>query len=139
MSAERTPRDDEPFLAAPLAWLAAAAAAHPYWTLALGLLVAIASIGYAGTRLQLRTGRGDLIRPEAEYHRRWVSFCEEFSHQDDVLVLVEGSDSREITAASDEIAEQLAQKPEFFHALLHKFDARALRAKGLHYVQTSDL
>ncbi len=139
MSAERMPHAETSLLAKPMAWLTALAVRFPVRTLVVAGLLALLSMGLAARSLRLHTSRSDLISPQSEYHRYWLDYIEEFGDQEDVVVVVEGSQREKVSAAADEITAALEKHPQYFTSILHDIDISPLRAKGLYYLPVEQL
>ena len=67
-------------------------ARHPWLVLAGCLLLVAASIQVAYTRLEYHTQRNDLLSAEKECQKRWQKYLDAFGDDDDMVVVVEGTD-----------------------------------------------
>jgi len=134
MSAERMPQEETSLLARPMAALTALVVRYPVRTLAAAALLALLCTGLAARYLRLQTARSDLISPQSEYHRYWLDYIQEFSDQEDVVVVVEGESPEKVSAGAAEIAAALEKHPQYFTSILHQIDTSSLRAKGLYYL-----
>jgi hopanoid biosynthesis associated RND transporter like protein HpnN len=138
MAAEGKPHEASMF-AAPLAWMTARALAAPRVTIALGLLLSLLCVVYAGLSLGFRTSRLDLLNPKSAWNQRWLAYLEEFGREDDAVVVVEGPDPASVVTAVDDLADELARHEEFFSSVFHRVELARLRAKGLHLVPAPKL
>lgn len=114
-------------------------ARFPYTTLALVLGLAVGAAWYAKTSLVSKTSRADLIDPNAEYQKRWISYTEEFGDATDIIVVVEGEQVEGIKAAMEDIGTRIASEPKYFKNVLYKVDPQALGRKGLQYLSPEQL
>lgn len=111
----------------------------PRTTLALGLIVAIASMILMTARLDLKTSRLDLLNPNSSYNQLWLKYLEEFGGEDDVVVLVEGTDQEQVKSAMDELALALEREKGSFKAVFHKADLTGARSHALYYLPVDKL
>jgi predicted RND superfamily exporter protein len=111
----------------------------PVLTLAIAIVVAVASLTLAGSRLKFRTSRLDLINPNSSYNRLWLQYVQEFGDEDDVVVVVEGVNRESVIPVLDTLFMKLAGQDQFFHDVLHKIDFTKIRSKGLHYLPVEEL
>jgi len=139
MSAEGMPEDEMSLLATPLRWLTQLVLRFPAATLAIGVAVALASIGLSATRLGFRTSRLDLLNPDHSYNRLWLDYLKEFGDQEDVVIVVEGSCREEVVPVLAKLSERLQDQSDLFQAVLHEVDLTKVRAKGLHYLKPEEL
>ena len=77
-------------------------------------------------QLKFHTQRNDLISPTKEYFQRWQQYIAEFGDDDDMVVVVEGNDRQHMELALEDLAQQVADKPELFDRLFYKVDLRSL-------------
>ncbi|MEQ8785065.1 MAG: MMPL family transporter [Pirellulaceae bacterium] len=142
MSADRLPNVEDTGLAVPLGWVTGLIVRQPKAVLLFSALLALVALLYTAQFLSFRTSRLDLLNPADDFNRRWIAYLDEFGREDDAVVVVEaveGSTQREVTAAIDDLAQAIAESPEYFHSLLYKRDLSKLRAKGLHYATTEQV
>ncbi len=112
---------------------------YPRVVLWLSLLLAIASIGLAATKLRFHASRLALLNPESSYNQRWLSYLDEFGREDDAVIVVEGQSRSAVVAAMDQLAESLEASPKLCRAVLSQVDISGIRGKGLHYFAHDDL
>ncbi len=139
MSAEGMPRTEPSYLARPLGMLTRLVVRFPWQVIVAALVVAVLSVGFAARCMDFRASRLDLLNPSSNYNQRWLAYLEEFGDQDDVVVVVEASDPARVVPVVDELADRIAREDKLFHAVLHKHDLSAIRAKGLHLLSESHL
>ncbi len=139
MPSERMPQRADSWMSPLLKWLTMAVVRFPGFTLGLALAAAGFSIWLAATRLDFHTSRAELLNPKSDYNRRWLEYTKEFGDKEDVVVVVEGANGAQTTAAAEHVCRALAQQSNLFTAVLHDIDAPKLRQKGLYYLKTQDL
>lgn len=139
MEAEGNPHRDTSLLAPALRWITRVAIQAPVVTIAIGVVVAIAAIGFSYHSLKFRTSRLDLLNPKSDFNQLWLAYLEEFGAEDDTVIVVQGESREKVIPVLDELAAAVATKPEMFQLVLHKIDIRKLRAKGLHYRPVEEL
>jgi hopanoid biosynthesis associated RND transporter like protein HpnN len=140
MTAERMPpSNSSSHLVGLLESVTRVATSRPWATTLIAGAIALLSLAYAATYLEIRTSRLDLLNPESAYNKLWIRYIKEFGHKDDAVVVVEGSHPAEITAAIDQIATAVSLHSESFEAVLSRTDLTGLRRKGLHYLPSTQL
>ncbi|HWG46381.1 MAG TPA: MMPL family transporter [Gemmataceae bacterium] len=112
---------------------------YPLPVLLLSLGLAGLSVWAAGTRLQYKTQRNDLISPRKDYQQRWREYLAEFGDDDDIVVVVKGEDRPRMEKALEALAAQVQAKPELFDRLFYKVDLRSLRNRALMFLSTEDI
>jgi hopanoid biosynthesis associated RND transporter like protein HpnN len=111
--------------------LVAASCRAPGTVLVVSAALSLVSAWAFYTRLEYRTQRSDLINPQKDYQKRWRSYLGEFGDDDDMVVVVEGSDRARMRAALESLAEGVREKPAVFDRLFYKVDLRHLRPRAL--------
>ena len=112
---------------------------RPKGTLTLVALAVIGCIVFTVTSLRMKTERADLISPEAEFHRRWLSYTESFGETADIVVVVEADKPATIKQVLDELGGRITEHPELFRDVLYKIEPGRLREKGLQYLSPEQL
>ncbi|MFO0868233.1 MAG: MMPL family transporter [Pirellulales bacterium] len=130
---------DHSLLTTPLERLTRVVLRAPHGVLAGSLLLALVAVAGSYGWLGFRTSRLDLLDPNSDYNRRWLDYLDEFGSDDDVLVLVRGSDPAQLTPVLDALTQQLERQPDLFRSVLSRSDLSRLRAKGLHFVPEAEL
>src|SRR5207244_247635 len=97
------------------------------------------SLAYTGFRLTYHTHRNDLIGKHKDYYQRWKKYVQEFGEDEDLVVVVEGKSRETMVAALEDLATQVAAKPEHFDRVQYKVDLRPLRNRALLYLPTDQL
>jgi len=139
MSAERTPQTEPSLLARPLSWLTRLVLRFPAATLALSVAAALGALALSYSRLSYRSSRLDLLNSQSSYNRLWIDYIDEFGDEDDVVVVVEGSNRELVVPVLEEISTALGRHDRLFHAVLHEVDLSKIRSKGLHYLPPTEL
>jgi uncharacterized protein len=112
---------------------------RPITVLILSGLLAVAGTYAFCTRTEYYTRRSDLASPDKDYQRRWRAFVSEFGDEDDLVVVVRGSDKTKMAEAVDDLARSLADKPELFDRLFSKADLTGLKNRALLYLPADQL
>jgi len=122
-----------------LVWLVALVCRAPALVLGLSLLLVGVSVWAACTRLQYQTSRNDLISPRKDYQQRWNNYLAEFGDDDDMVVVVQGTDRAAMRAALEKVAARIQAEPGHFDRLFYKVDLRPLRARALLFLDEEDI
>jgi hypothetical protein len=139
MPAERTPQETSSFIEKPLLALTRLVLRFPISTLVVGGLLALAAMAWSNARLGFRTNRLDLLNPKSDFNRLWIEYIREFGDEEDVIVVVEGSEPEKVRAVRDEVAAAIGREHRFFHSVLSGVDASKLQGKGLYYLPIEEL
>src|SRR5262249_23753452 len=91
--------------------LVATVCAHPRLVLSLALGLCLASAVAAVSCLKYHTSRNDLISARKDYQQRWQKYLAEFGDDDDIVVVVQGSNRPRMKAALDTVAKYLQAVP----------------------------
>ena len=70
---------------------------------------------------------GPLEQSAEDFQRRWQSYVDEFGDKEDVVVVVQGENSKAIVQVLDEVAAELKKQPQYCQAVLHEIDLTKLR------------
>ena len=138
MPAERTPLEPS-LLAGPLGWLTRFVTRFPVAVAAVAIAIALMAIVLTGNRLGFRTSRLDLLDPQCPHNRLWIDYINEFGHQDDVVVVVQGKGRRQVVPVLEELSGELIEENQFFDAVLHQVDLSKIHSKGLYYLKPEQL
>jgi hypothetical protein len=120
----------------------------PRLVLAVSLLLAGISTYAFNTALEYHTGRSDLINPNKDYQQRWRQYLAEFGDDDDMVIVVQGSESgtdlksgqrQRMRQALESLAAEVRRKPEYFDRLFYKVDLQPLRDRALLYLPTEQI
>ena len=104
-----------------------------------GLFAAGAAANYAATRMEYRTGRNDLIAANKDCQVRWQRYLDAFGNDDDLVVVVRGTDRARMAAATDFVAERLKRQPQLFDRVFHEVDLRRLYSRSLFFLSLEEL
>lgn len=86
------PLSGETFFCRFLARIAAAICAHPRWFVWPQILLFVFCVLFTVDRLQFSTNRNDLVGGHHKYHDNFLRLKQEFTQQDDLVVMVESGD-----------------------------------------------
>jgi uncharacterized protein len=103
----------------------------PRVVLALSAGLCALSLYAALFHLQYHTQRSDLISPRKECQQRWRNYIQEFGDDDDIVVVVKGSDRARMIAALEQVADRVRSQPNLFDRLFYKADLRTLHDRAL--------
>src|SRR5436853_35345 len=84
-----------------LGGLVRAACWCPKTVLVTSLVLCALSVYAAITRLEYRTQRSDLVDPHKDVQERWRRYLAEFGDDDDIVVVVKGSERARMKTALD--------------------------------------
>jgi hopanoid biosynthesis associated RND transporter like protein HpnN len=111
----------------------------PRLTLAVTLGLCGLSLYASAAFLTFRTQRDDLVSPKKDYQERWRQYVKEFGDDDDMVVVVEGQDRAQMTAAVEALAAEIGQHPDLFDRLFYKVDLRPLRNRALLFLPVEQI
>jgi hopanoid biosynthesis associated RND transporter like protein HpnN len=104
---------------------------YPVTVLAVSLLLSALSIVTALTTLQYHTQRNDLLSAHKDYQKRWQRYLDEFGDDDDMVVVVRGTDRTKMEQALEAVAARIREQPTLFNRLFYKVDLRHLHDRAL--------
>jgi len=139
MPAERMPAAEPSLLAGPLAWLTRGVLRYPVAVITVAIALALVALMLTGSRLGFHTSRLDLLDPQCTHNRLWIDYIKEFGHQDDVVVVVQGSGRRQVVPVLEQLSSELVHENHLFHAVLHQVNLSKIRSKGLYYLDPRQL
>lgn len=139
MSESSSSNPDASWFSRPVWLLTVLAVRWPRTVLAIGIAVALLSLGWMYWRLDFKTSRLDLLNPNSGYNQLWLQYLKEFGSEDDAVILVEGADRAQVEAAMNALATEIAKYPDSFHTVFHKADLSAARAHALYYLPADKL
>jgi len=102
--------------------LVEAVCARPVTMLLTSLLITLLCGLTAATGLKFKSDRSDLISPKADFHQRWMEYCERFRETNELLILVEGAESPRLQTVDWISRELIARKDRFQNVLVHSQD-----------------
>src|SRR5205809_724744 len=112
---------------------------HPWIVLAACLALVGLSVDQALNHLEYHTQRNDLLSVEKECQKRWHKYLDAFGDDDDMVVVVEGTNRDEMKAAIDAVAERVQQRPDLFDRVFHRVDLRGIHDRALLFLPTDQL
>jgi hopanoid biosynthesis associated RND transporter like protein HpnN len=119
--------------------LVRAVCAWPRTVLVISLALCGVSLYLAMTRLEYHTQRSDLVDPHKDVQERWRRYLAEFGDDDDIVVVVKGSDKNRMKAALDALAVEVGKQPKRFEQLFYKVDLRNLSNRALLFLPTEEI
>ncbi len=126
--------------AANLFRLTAACMRRPVITLAVGMIAALVSLGYAFFNLPINSDQENLVSRENEFLQRETMLSKAFPQQDHtILVLVSGSDPWKVSQSAERLANVLRQRSDLFKHVFHPQSTDFFQKNGLLYLETDDL
>jgi hypothetical protein len=111
----------------------------PWLILAVTLVLCGLSLYSAWTRLEYRTQRSDLVSPRKEHHHRWQRYVDEFGDDNDLVVVVKGTDPARMQCALEALAREIEKYPQLFDRLFYKVDLRSLQSRALLYLPVASI
>jgi hopanoid biosynthesis associated RND transporter like protein HpnN len=120
------------------AWVAGVCK-RPWLVLVCSLLVGGLSVYFACNRLEYQTQRNDLISPTKDYYKRWQQVVAEFGDDDDMVVVLKGTNKEKMKSALEEIATLVQKQPDKFDRLFYKVDLRPLHNRALLYLPSEQI
>jgi hopanoid biosynthesis associated RND transporter like protein HpnN len=119
--------------------LVSAVCRFPRLVLILALLGCAFSLYAAGRFLQYHTERSDLVSPNKIYQQRWHQYLQEFGDDDDIVVVVQGTERSQMEQALEALAEQIGSRSNLFDRLFYKVDLRSLHRRALLFLPTEQI
>ncbi len=133
------PHEEAGLLPRGLAWAVGVIGRYP-WTVLAAILLSCAVCGaYTWKNLTYLTHRNDLISDKKEYLKRWHQYVEEFGADEDMVVVVKGSDRARMEKVLDELAVEIEKQPKSFERLFYKADLRSLHSRALLMLPTDQI
>ena len=113
---------------------------YPWTTVAIGIALAVGSIGLCMARLEYHTSRAALIGNQNEFQQAWLEYTKEFGDKEDAVIVVEGKSREQVVPAMKDLAARVAQETKYFRSVLDdEVDLSGVYAKGLFYVPLAAL
>jgi hopanoid biosynthesis associated RND transporter like protein HpnN len=112
---------------------------HPWLVLTAALVTCALSTYASYTRLEYRTQRSDLVSPDKDYQQRWRQYLAEFGDDDDMVVVVQGADRRQMERALDSLAAEVQKQPALFDRLFYKVDLHRLCNRALLFLPADQI
>lgn len=139
MVSEQNPPHEHSVVRRLLHGLVSVVCRYPLCVLLVSLALAGTSIWAAATRLQYKTQRNDLVSPHKEQQQRWREYLAEFGDDDDIVVVVKGTDRPRMEKALEALAARVQARPDLFDRLFYKVDLRSLRNRALLFLSTEEI
>lgn len=113
--------------------------AYPKSVLCGCALLSLAAVWVTAHRLELVTGRNDLVSGDKRYVQLDEEYDDEFVGLDQVVVVVEPRDVRQGKAFLTRLATRLAQEPQHVADVFFRIDTSSLDGKKLLYLSVEEL
>ncbi len=139
MVSEQNPPHERSIVRRLLHGLVAGVCRYPLGVLLISLALAGISIWAAATRLQYKTQRNDLVSPDKTHQQRWREYLAEFGDDDDIVVVVKGTDRPRMEKALEALAARVQDRTDLFDRLFYKVDLRSLRNRALLFLSTEEI
>src|SRR5206468_11365287 len=112
---------------------------HP-WLVLLGCVaLSAACVHVAVTKLEYHTQRNDLLSADKPCQKRWQKYLDAFGDDDDMVVVVEGTDRGRMKAAVEAVAAGVRQRPDLFDRVFYRVDLRALHDRALLFLPAAEI
>ena len=85
---------------------------RPWLVLCLTFLSCAACAWYTWNHLVYQTHRNDLISQNKDYLKRWQQYIDEFGDDEDLVVVVQGTNRRRMEMALEDLAGDVAARPD---------------------------
>ncbi len=122
-----------------LAFLSNFAHRHP-WTVLIGTVLTCAvSIVATSCFLTYNARRNDLLSSDKQSFQRYQQYVSEFGDDDDLVVVVKGSDRVLMEQALEDLAGQVRQEPGLFDRLFYSVDLRPLKNRALLFLPNDQI
>jgi uncharacterized protein len=122
-----------------LAWLAELVLRRPRLFLWPQFLLAAACVAFTALHLQFDTNRDNLVGSDQQNHRNFLQFKQEFTQQDDLVVVVESEDAEKNRQFVERIGAKLEAETNLFTDVFYKGDLKMMGRKALLFVTEDDL
>jgi hopanoid biosynthesis associated RND transporter like protein HpnN len=124
--------------------LAALACHHPRWLVIPQLVLFVVCVAYALPKpygwLEFDTNRDDLVGANKKYQHNFLQFKQEFTQQDDLVVIVQSGNPEKNRQFVERLGARLETEANLFTDVFYKGDMKIMGAKALMFVpeQTPD-
>jgi hopanoid biosynthesis associated RND transporter like protein HpnN len=112
---------------------------HPWLVLTSCLLVSAACVYAAVAKLEYHTQRNDLLGADKPCQKRWQKYLDAFGDDDDMVVVVEGTDRGRMTAALEAIAERVKARPDLFDRVFYRTDLRPIHDRAILFLSADQV
>ena len=117
--------------ARPLQWLAWGVYRYP-WLFTYPQLVLLAvCVVYTIRHLEFDPSRNNLVGSDKKYHQIYLRYKEEFSGEDDLVVVVESEDKEKNRQYVERLGRRLEGETNLFHDVFYKGDLKMMGRKAL--------
>ncbi|MBM3980890.1 MAG: hypothetical protein FJ304_11505, partial [Planctomycetes bacterium] len=116
-----------------------AVARRPRAVLVAALAFSAVAVALACARLEYHTQRNDLLSADKPCQQRWQKYTDAFGDDDDMVVVAEGTDRAAMSAALDDVAARVKERPELFDRVFHRADLRPLADRALLFLSLEEI
>ena len=127
------------FVARQLGRLATAVCRRPRLFVYPQLLMFVVCVVYTVSFLKFDTDRDDLVGANKKYHQTYMRYKKEFPLEDDIVVVVESSDSEKNRQFVERLGAKLDAETNLFKDVMYRHDLRMLGRKALQFVPQTNL
>jgi hopanoid biosynthesis associated RND transporter like protein HpnN len=131
--------EESPFFRRLLVRLVSAVCRFPRLVLILALACCAASLFASSQFLNYRTERSDLVNPHKVYQQRWQQYVKEFGDDDDIVVVVQGTDRPQMERALEALAHEIGQQTQLFDRLFYKVNLMPLHRRALLFLPSEQI
>ncbi|MBI3927091.1 MAG: MMPL family transporter [Armatimonadetes bacterium] len=110
----------------------------PWLVLLAGMILGGLALFYTVTNLEINQDRGSLIGTDDPFYVKQQGYNREFPYPDDMLVIVEGEDTRERETFVDELSKEL-EGDRHFQRVFGRLVLPFLKDRALYYLDVSSL
>jgi len=103
------------------------------------LILAGVSLIYTFKNLTFSTQRNELISEEAQYNQRYLSYEEEFTGHDNVVILIRVDKKKKWKEFSQKLAKKLQGNKELIRYVFYKLDFFDLEKNGIYFFSADQL
>ncbi len=119
--------------------LFAFAARHPRLILTTALLLSVCSVIFTQQKMELLTGRDDLMPKNASFQVDYRAYRAEFGDQEEIVAVIESEDAEKSTRAADALYERLNREKGVFREVFYPGGLSYFRKNGLLFMPLEDI
>lgn len=112
---------------------------RPWPVLTVALMLAALSLWYTARNLTFLTGRDDLMPKHAPFQQDYQAYRASFGDQEEIVVVVEGTDPSLVSRFSDALYGRLSQEKRLFLEVLYPGGMPYFRQNGLLFMPLEQL
>jgi hypothetical protein len=112
---------------------------RPVLTVALSLVLAVASLGYTVAELRFKTSGRDVLPQHAGYVQRYGEYARDFGELEDIVVAIEARTVEAAKAYAARLVQALRESPVRFPRAHYRIDPSQFEGRHLLYLDTPKL